>query len=156
MLPQILFHGHQTLIIYGRLLRDSTPHFVGPSVRRSVHWSVRHTLLFFGFCGLGPHCSCSNDQLTSNTAPAPARDWCSRVSGPVSQLVVMRFNDSILIRLVPGLLLFFHQFPVFLSGSNWIFYIPKKLLALMICPQCSYVMLLTLSLSRLPISLTYL
>ena len=31
--------------------------------------SVRHTLLFV-FCGLWPHCSCPNDQVTSNTAPA--------------------------------------------------------------------------------------
>ena len=54
------------------MLCDSTPRFVspsiGPSVRLSVHPSV--TLLFLGFCGLRPHCSCPSDQVTSNTAPA--------------------------------------------------------------------------------------
>ena len=61
-------------LVFSRVLRDSTPRFVGPSVRRSVRPSVgpsvRHTLLFLGFCGLWPHCSCPNDQVTSNTAPA--------------------------------------------------------------------------------------
>ena len=56
------------------MLRDSTPRFVGPSVRRyvgpSVHPSVRHTLLFLGFCGFWPHCSCPNDGVTSIMAPA--------------------------------------------------------------------------------------
>ena len=40
------------------------------SVRWSVGPLVRHTLLFFGFCGLWPHCSCPSDQVTSNMAPA--------------------------------------------------------------------------------------
>ena len=31
------------------------------SIRQSVGPSVCHTLLFFGFCGLWPHCSCPND-----------------------------------------------------------------------------------------------
>ena len=43
--------------LFNCVLRDSTPHFVGPSVRRSVRWSVRwsvrrsvgHTLLFVFF-----------------------------------------------------------------------------------------------------------
>ena len=39
------------------------------SVRRSVRSLVRHTLLFWGFCGIWPHCSCPNDQVTSKTAP---------------------------------------------------------------------------------------
>ena len=43
---------------------------VGPSVCRSVRPLVRHTLLFWGFCGLWPHCSCPNDEATSNMAPA--------------------------------------------------------------------------------------
>ena len=48
---------------------------VGPSVRRSLRPSVgpSHTSIhyFFGFfCGLWPHCSHSNDSLTSITAPA--------------------------------------------------------------------------------------
>ena len=36
-------------MFFGRVLRDSTPRFVGPSVRLSVLRSVRHTLLIFGF-----------------------------------------------------------------------------------------------------------
>ena len=60
--------------IFSRMLRDSTPRFVGPSVRpsvrRSVGPSVRHTLLFLGFCGFWPHCSCPNDLVTSISAPA--------------------------------------------------------------------------------------
>ena len=52
---------------FSRVLRDSTPRFVGPSVGPSV----RHTLLFFVvFFGLWPHCSCPNDKVTSNMAPA--------------------------------------------------------------------------------------
>ena len=51
---------------FSRVLRDSTPRFVGPPVRPSV----RHTLFFSGFCDLWPHCSCPSDQVTSNTAPA--------------------------------------------------------------------------------------
>ena len=43
---------------------------VRPLVRPSVCPSVWHTLLFSGFCGLWPHCSCPNDLVTSNTAPA--------------------------------------------------------------------------------------
>ena len=43
---------------------------IGPSICRSVYLSVRHTLLFLGFCGLWLHCSCPNDLLTSITAPA--------------------------------------------------------------------------------------
>ena len=52
------------------MLRDSTPRFVGRSVGLLVRPSVRHTLLLLGFCGLWAHCSCPNDQVTSNTAPA--------------------------------------------------------------------------------------
>ena len=35
-----------TMIIFSRVLRDSTPRFVGPLVRPFVHPSVCHTLLF--------------------------------------------------------------------------------------------------------------
>ena len=49
---------------FSRVLRDSTTRFVGPSVGPLV----RHTLLFLGFCGLWPHCTCPNDLVTSNTA----------------------------------------------------------------------------------------
>ena len=53
------------IIIFSRVLRDSTPRFVGPLVRRSV------TLyFFFGFCGFWPYCSCPNDLVTSFMAPA--------------------------------------------------------------------------------------
>ena len=62
------------IAVFSRVLRDSTPRFVGPSVRPlvrlSVRPSVRHTLLFLGFCGLWPHCPCPNDRVTSNMAPA--------------------------------------------------------------------------------------
>ena len=59
------FHvGHDLAFFFSPMLRYSTPCFVG----RSVGPSVRHTLLFF--CGLWPHCSCPNDQVTSKTAPA--------------------------------------------------------------------------------------
>ena len=48
---------HSYNYFFSRLLSDSTTRFVGPSVR----WSVRHTLLFLGFWGLWPYCSCPND-----------------------------------------------------------------------------------------------
>ena len=50
--------------IFSRVLRDSTPRFVGLSVRPSLF------LFFGGFCYLWPHCSCPNDEVTSNMAPA--------------------------------------------------------------------------------------
>ena len=53
--------------IFSRVLRDSTPRYVGPSVGPSVRPSVRH---FIFFCGLWPHCSCSNDGVISIIAPA--------------------------------------------------------------------------------------
>ena len=58
--------GSLGINIFSRMLRDSTPRFVGPSIRRSV----RHTLLFLGFCGFWPRCSFLNDLVTSITAPA--------------------------------------------------------------------------------------
>jgi len=39
------------------------------SVRPSVHPFVGPTVSLFCFCDLWPHCSCPNDQVTSNTAP---------------------------------------------------------------------------------------
>ena len=56
--------------IFCRVLRDSTTRFVGLSVHPSVRPSVRHTLLFLGFCGFWHHCSCPNDGVTSIIAPA--------------------------------------------------------------------------------------
>ena len=53
--------------------RDSTPRFVGPSVRPSVHPSVcpsHFTFPVFAVFGLT---SCPNDQAPSNTGPAQPR-----------------------------------------------------------------------------------
>ena len=36
-------------VFFSRVLRDSTPRFVGPSVGPSVRRSIRHTLLFWLF-----------------------------------------------------------------------------------------------------------
>ena len=55
-----------SMAIFSRVLRDSTPRFVGQLVRPSIGT----TLLLWGFCGLWPHCSCPSDQVTSSTAPA--------------------------------------------------------------------------------------
>ena len=52
--------------IFSRVLRDSTPRFVGPSVGPLL----RHTLLFWRLWGFWPHCSCPNVSLTSIMAPA--------------------------------------------------------------------------------------
>ena len=52
--------------IFSHVLSDSTPCFVGRSVRRSIS----NILLFLGFSGVWPHCSCPNDEVTSNIAPA--------------------------------------------------------------------------------------
>ena len=41
-----------------------------PTVGPLVCPLVWHTLILFCFCGLWPYCSCPNDQVTSNTAPA--------------------------------------------------------------------------------------
>ena len=49
---------------------DSIPGFVGRSIHLSVSPSVRLSDLTFFYCGLWPHCCGSNDQVTSNTAPA--------------------------------------------------------------------------------------
>ena len=63
------------LLVFSRVLRDSTPRFVGPLIRWSVGPSVGPLVrpshfTFFYFCGLWPHRSCPNDQVTSNSAPA--------------------------------------------------------------------------------------
>ena len=51
-----------------------TPDFVCWSFQTLVQPSV--TLLFWGFWGLWPHCSCPSDQVTSDTAPAHShRTW---------------------------------------------------------------------------------
>ena len=41
---------------------------VGPSV--TLYFFGASAVLFWGFCGFWPHCSCPNDQVTSNTALA--------------------------------------------------------------------------------------
>ena len=61
--------------IFSRVLRDSTPRFVGRSVGRSVCRSVgrlvgRSHFTFFMIFIFGPHCSCPNGLVTSNIAPA--------------------------------------------------------------------------------------
>ena len=41
------------------------------SVRWSVRWSITlYSFFFWFFCGLWPHCSCSNDLVTSIMTPA--------------------------------------------------------------------------------------
>merc|ERR1719309_662263 len=55
------------LSIFSRVLRDSTPFFVGPSVGPSVRPSH---FTFLGVRGLWPRCSCPSDQVASNIAPA--------------------------------------------------------------------------------------
>ena len=52
-------------IVFCRVLRDSTPRFVGPS-----HFTFFLFFFVFVFCGLWPHCPSPNDQVTSKTAPA--------------------------------------------------------------------------------------
>ena len=84
------------LHIFSRVLRDSTPRFVGPSVRWSVRPSVRrsvgpsvgpsvrHTLLFFGFLRFLALLLLPKWSGDLNYGPCPpARDWGSRVSGLV-------------------------------------------------------------------------
>ena len=53
--------------IFSRVLRDSTPRFVGWSVGRSVCWSHFTFFMIFMF---GSHRSCPNGLVTSNMAPA--------------------------------------------------------------------------------------
>ena len=66
---------------------------VRQSVHRSVGPSVRPTLLFFGFCGFWPHCSCPNDRVTSSTAPPPpVCDWGSCVLGWLKVVSFPRWN----------------------------------------------------------------
>ena len=65
----------QRMFFFSRVLRDSTPCFVGPSVRRSVR---RSHFTFFGFWGF------LASPLLPNYGPCPpTRDWGSRVSGLV-------------------------------------------------------------------------
>ena len=66
---------------FSPVLRDSTPRFVGPSVRRSVRPS-HYT--FFGFLGFFASLLLSKWSGDHNYGPCPpARDWGSRVSGLV-------------------------------------------------------------------------
>ena len=63
----------QYVRVFSRVLRDTTPRFVCPSVGRSVGWLVGRSvpiLLFLCFCSLWPHCSCPNPLMTSNVASA--------------------------------------------------------------------------------------
>ena len=59
------------LFVFSRMYATLHPALlVRPSVRPFVRPSIHHTLLFLGFCVFLPHCSCPNDQVTSNMAPA--------------------------------------------------------------------------------------
>ena len=51
-------------------VRRSVRPSVRPSIGPSIGSSIRHTLLFYFFYGLWPHCSCPNDMVTLITAPA--------------------------------------------------------------------------------------
>ena len=68
--PTHNYLDHFLVACYATLQPASVRRSVRLSVRPSVGLSIRHTLLFFCFCGLWPHCSCPNDWVTSNTAPA--------------------------------------------------------------------------------------
>ena len=75
-------------LFFSRVLSDSTFQFVGSSVCRFVGPLVCHTFFFVFFC-LRPHCSCPNDDVTSNTALAhPYATQRSRVSGLVHEASV--------------------------------------------------------------------
>ena len=87
------------LVVFSRVLRNSTPRFVGlsvgPSVCPFVHLSVRRSvgpshftfLALMGFLALLLLPKCSTD-LNYGPCP-PARDWGSRVSGLVQLLLVL-------------------------------------------------------------------
>ena len=60
-------HVIRIFMFFSRVLRDSTPRFVGRSVCRSVG---RSHFTFFMIFIFGPHCSCPNGLVTSNMAPA--------------------------------------------------------------------------------------
>jgi len=75
--------------ILSRMLRDSTPHFVGPlvrpSVRLSVHPSIRPShFTFFGFLRFLALLLLPKKSGDLNYGPCPpARDWSSHVSSLV-------------------------------------------------------------------------
>ena len=52
-------------LVFSRVLRDSTPRYVGPSVGRLVPF-----LLFWRFLAFRAYGSCPDALVTSNTAPA--------------------------------------------------------------------------------------
>ena len=88
----LLFFFFFSSFLFSRVLRDSTPRFVGPSVGPSVRRpvgpsvgpSVRHTLLFLGFLGFLASLLLPKWSGDLNYGPCPpARDWGSRVSGLV-------------------------------------------------------------------------
>ena len=59
------------LVVFSRVLRDSTPRFVGPSIHPSIHPMMPQSLYFFSIYGVffGACCSCPNAPLTTNMAP---------------------------------------------------------------------------------------
>merc|ERR1712142_282785 len=66
----VLINIFDSEAFFSRVLRDSSPRFVGPSVSPSVGPSIRHTLLFLGVRVFWLHCSCPNDLVASITDPA--------------------------------------------------------------------------------------
>ena len=77
----LIFFSCFFFLFFSRVLRDSTPRFVGPSVSPSVHPSHFTFSAFFSFLALLLLPKCSGD-LKYGPCP-PARDWGSRVSGLV-------------------------------------------------------------------------
>ena len=87
--------------VFSRVLRDSTPRFVGPSVGPSVRPSVPPShFTFFGF--LWSLASLLLPKWSSDLkyGPCPlAREWCCRVSGPV---FIRSTTKAFVRRLVPA------------------------------------------------------
>ena len=63
---------------FSRVLRDSTPRYVGPSVGRSVGWSVPF-LLFWRFWAFWAYGS-RPDALVTFSSTAPAHPHATRVA----------------------------------------------------------------------------
>ena len=86
-------------IVFSRVLRDSTPRFVGPSVR-PPHFTFFGFLLFLASLLLLKW----SDDLNYGPCP-PARDWGSRVSGLVCMLALAQWSKWLLHNCIPALAL---------------------------------------------------
>ena len=69
-------------MIFSRVLRDSTPRFVGRSVGLSVGWSVTFYFFYEFYFWTSPLLPKWSGDLKYGPCP-PARDFGSRVSGLV-------------------------------------------------------------------------